>query len=168
MAKINSDPYDFSVLLDTNFLIYLINKSSDCHSNAKSYFKFFIDHKIPMYVSTISIAEFCVHGSYSELPLGCIRILPFNAIEAVAAGEYAQILYYARNNNEWKPEDRKIIPNDTKLFAQVGVNHRIKYFVTGDTKSAKPIDIIRKTLAVPINHLDIHYTPGQAFGFLDL
>jgi len=56
-----------SVLLDTSFLIRLLNPDSELHENAKGYFKYFLDKDIVMKVSTISIAEYCVRGSIDDL-----------------------------------------------------------------------------------------------------
>jgi len=65
-----------SVLLDTSFFIRLLNDEDTFHENAKGYFKYFLDNDIIMKISTISIAEYCVSGRISELPLKNVFIIP--------------------------------------------------------------------------------------------
>jgi predicted nucleic acid-binding protein len=64
-----------SVLLDTSFFVRLLNDEDPLHSNAKDYFKYFLEQDIVLKVSTISIAEYCVRGKIDELPLRNIQIL---------------------------------------------------------------------------------------------
>ena len=105
-----------SLLLDTSFFIRLLNKAEALHENAKEYFKYFLQKKIILKCSTISIAEYCVKGKYSELPLRNLQILPFNFNHAVRAGELMAIL----KSNKTVPATagRAVVINDIKLFAQ--------------------------------------------------
>ncbi len=61
MAKKKED-IGYSVILDTSFMIRLLSESEKLHSNALGYFKYFLEHDIPMYFSTVSVAEYCVKG----------------------------------------------------------------------------------------------------------
>ena len=67
-----------SVLLDTSFFIRLLNSEDPLHENAKGYYKYFLEEEIKMKISTISIAEYCVKGDITDLPLKNLMILPFN------------------------------------------------------------------------------------------
>lgn len=67
-----------SVLLDTSFFLRLFDTSSPLHENAKSYYKYFLEHDITLKISTIAIAEFCVKGEITDLPLRNMKIIPFN------------------------------------------------------------------------------------------
>lgn len=58
-----------SVLLDTSFFIRLLNDEDKLHSNAVGYFKYFLENEITLKVSTITIAEYCVLGKLTDLPL---------------------------------------------------------------------------------------------------
>jgi len=71
-----------SVLLDTSFFIRLLNNSDPLHINALGYFKYYLEQGIRMKISTISIAEYCVIGKVSDLPLRNLEILAFNQIDA--------------------------------------------------------------------------------------
>ena len=63
------------VLLDTSFFLRFLNETDPLFANADSYFKYFIEHDIPMMMSTISIGEYCVKGETHELPLKNLQIL---------------------------------------------------------------------------------------------
>lgn len=155
MAKKKEDP-KFSVILDTNFMIRLLNESDRLHPNAKAYFRYFLENSIPMYFSTISIAEYCVRGDFNDLPFQNIRVLPFNVFHAKEAGYFADTLFHAKAKGLIDIPDRLIIPNDSKLFAQGSIEQDIKYFITADVKSKKNIDILRKECQADIEHLDIN------------
>lgn len=57
------------VLLDTSFFIRLLNEEDPLHNNALGYFRYFLEHDFVIKISTIAIAEYCVRGEVSELPL---------------------------------------------------------------------------------------------------
>lgn len=157
----------YSVLLDTSFLCRLLTKNDPLHENAKGFFRYFLDNGIDMMVSTISVAEYCVYGEVDELPLRNVKIIPFNFNHSIIAGQFARILFDARKNGQYSPENRRIIPNDTKLFAQAFSDLNIRYFVTSDTKSANAIKIFAEDQNISFSHLDIHASPGEAFGIID-
>lgn len=166
MAKKKEDP-TYGVLLDTSFMIRLLNESDPLHLNAKGYFRYFLENEIPMYFSTISIAEYCVRGDFHDLPFQNIRILPFNVFHAKEAGLFANFLFKAKNSGLLDIQNRLIIPNDSKLFAQGASEHDIKYFVTADVKSKRIIEILREELSASIEHLDINVPHTNRFGLID-
>lgn len=47
------------VLVDTSFLIRLMKVDEPLHANANAWFKELLARKVPMYLSTIVIAEWC-------------------------------------------------------------------------------------------------------------
>lgn len=49
-----------------------------------------------LFISTISIAEYCVGSDKNELPLKNLIVLPFNIEHAEIAGKFEKILYKAR------------------------------------------------------------------------
>ena len=158
----------FSVLLDTSFLIRLLSKNDPLHQNAEDYYRYFLEKEIPMYISTITVAEYCVNGDISELPLRSVRIIPFNIQHAPIAGGFANILYSARKTNDISVDNRLSIPNDVKLFAQAECTPDVKYFVTSDTKSSKLIDKISEKNVVSFEHMDIHEPYTLNFGILPM
>jgi len=106
-----------AVLLDTSFFLRFLNESSPLFKNADGYFRYFLQNDIDMLISTISIAEYCIGGGIHELPLKNMRIVPFNFNHAQRTGEFAKIAYQAKRTGVLQVSERKIIPNDTKLFA---------------------------------------------------
>lgn len=142
-------------MLDTSFLIRLLNEDGPLHKSAKIYFQFFLENSFILYVSTVAIAEYCVHGDLDQLPFECVRIVPFNLDHAEKAGAYARTLFQARSNGVYTPDQRLIIPNDTKILAQASAVSAL-YFVTSDTKSFKTINLLAKENGLSVNHVDIH------------
>lgn len=48
MAK-KKEEAEYSVILDTSFMIRLLSASDKLHPNALGYFRYFLEHNIPMY-----------------------------------------------------------------------------------------------------------------------
>jgi len=167
MAK-KKEEAEYSVILDTSFMIRLLSETEKLHPNALGYFKYFLEHDIPMYFSTVSVAEYCVKGDFDDLPFQNIRILPFNIFHAKEAGRFAKALFNAKSKGLIEIPNRLIIPNDSKIFAQGAIEKDIRYFVTTDIQSKSNIAIIRQDCAAEIEHLDITIPYTTAFGVLDL
>ena len=129
------------VLIDTSFLIRLLATDDALYKNANEYFKYCLNQKITMWISTIAIAEFTVKGNVDDLPIINFKVLPFNYQEAKRAGELARIIFDKRKNNEIELKDRAIIPNDVKLFAQADVSKNIEYYLSSDEESFKIYNI---------------------------
>ena len=116
-----------SVLLDTSFFLRFLNDESPLYKNADDYFRYFIQHEITMMISTISIAEYCVGGDIHELPLKNLQIVPFNLDHSKRTGEFAKIAF--QNKGKLKLNERNIIPNDTKLFAQADCEKSVEFYL---------------------------------------
>lgn len=159
---------EYSVILDTSFMIRLLSESEKLHPNALGYFKYFLEQNIPMYFSTISVAEYCVKGDFEDLPFQNIRILPFNILHAKEAGRFADALFKARSKDLIEIPNRLIIPNDSKIFAQGSSEKDIRYFVTADGKSKNNIDVICQECGAEIAHMDITTPYSTRFGLLDI
>lgn len=82
-----------SVLLDTSFFIRFLNDNDPLFVNAMAYYRYFISKEIKMFISTISIAEYCTGGSIDELPLRNLAILPFNLNHSIKTGEIAKLVF---------------------------------------------------------------------------
>lgn len=157
-----------SVLLDTSFLIRLLNAEDELHENAVGYFRYFLENKIILKVSTITIAEYCVRGKTDELPLRNIQIIPFNLDHAKRTGEFASVIFEENNIRIEKLYPRAIIPNDSKLFAQADLDDTITYFVTSDSRSKSTFTTLKKRINPKFEILDISIPYNDAFGVLDL
>lgn len=155
------------VLLDISFFIRFLNDADPLFRNALEYYKYFLSNDIKMHISTISIAEYCVGGSISELPLRNLVILPFNLNHAIKTGELAKVVFM--NKGKLKLLERNIIPNDSKLFSQADIEKNIIYYLSSDTESTKIYHLLQEEGHKPnFNFIDLKTPPNEYFGYLDL
>lgn len=155
-------------LLDTSFFLRLLNENDPLFTNADDYFKYFLHNSLPLFISTISIAEYCVYGSVDELPLKNVIILPFNFNHAKKAGMFARTLYEKRKFGSLTVGTRPIIINDAKLFAQADVEVKIKFFVTADKRSFSLYNSIKSDNSLDFEFININTSYDETFGVLDL
>ncbi len=148
-------------LLDTNFVINLVNKDFALHQLAVDYFKYFLDNKITMFLSTIVVGEFCVKGSFDSLPTRSSRLLSYNLPHSKVAGRFANVLY---NNNQIReiPGGRKLISNDVKLLAQTSFES-IDYFVSSDRPCKSLFTTLATNRLLEFRFVDFSRTLDQNF-----
>lgn len=154
------------VLLDTSFFIRFLNESDPLFKNSEGYYKYFIQKEIPMFISTISIAEYCVIGAINELPLKDLQIVPFNLSHSKRTGEFARIVFDKKK--KLKLQQRNIIPNDTKLFSQADIEVNIGYYLSSDTESKKIYDLLVKEEKPKFQFIDLNNKYSEVFGVLEL
>jgi len=116
-----------------------------------------------MYISTISIAEYCVLGSIDHLPLATLKIVPFNTDHAIRAGAFAALTFKSKKTGGLLVSLRRVIPNDTKLFAQADVEPDIKYYLSSDSDSLKIYQNLI-SLAPKFNFIDLNNSYQTSFG----
>ncbi|WP_304343112.1 hypothetical protein [Chryseobacterium koreense] len=121
-----------------------------------------------MLISTISIAEYCIGGDIHELPLKNLQIVPFNLNHAQLTGEFAKIAFQERNNGNLQVNERKIIPNDTKLFAQADCEKSVEFYLSSDVESSKVYNAIKKQTIPKFQFIDLNTPHHLTFGILDL
>ena len=155
-----------SVLLDTSFFLRFLNDESPLYKNADNYFRYFLQKEITMMISTISIAEYCVGGSIGELPLKNLQIIPFNLDHSKRTGEFAKIVF--QNKNKLKLNERNIIPNDTKLFAQADCEKSIQFYLSSDSESLKIYNILKEQASPKFQFIDLNTPCNEVFGILSL
>jgi hypothetical protein len=126
-----------SVLLDTSFLISLVDASRANHIKAKEYYKYFIDNKIAMVLSAIVTSEFCIKQPLSDLPLENFKLLPFNIPDSY----HISILFEDKFKNFNSSTSRASIKDDYKIVSQCNFN-KITYLITED----QPLFNLIKTL----------------------
>ena len=56
-------------LLDTSFFLRFLNEEDPLFKKADNYYQYFLVKEFNLFISTISIAEYCVGGSIDQLPL---------------------------------------------------------------------------------------------------
>jgi hypothetical protein len=155
-----------SVLLDTSFFLRFLNTNDPLFKNADGYFRYFLEKEITMMISTISIAEYCVGGDVNELPLRNLQIIPFNLDHAIRTGEFAKIAF--QNRKTLDLNNRNIIPNDTKLFAQADVEKSIEFYLSSDAESHKIYSLLSQNANPRFQFINLHNSHSTSFGILDL
>ncbi len=155
-----------AVLLDTSFFIRLLNREEKLHHHAKGYYRYFLDRDYTLIISTISIAEYCVIGERTDLPLKQLKVLPFNIDHAEQAGHFANILFRHKNSLKKKGLPRANIPNDAKLLAQAHMETNVVYYVTADKRSDNLVKILHKVMNIDFQFIDIHTPWNEQFGEL--
>lgn len=124
--KVNAANMNKGVLLDTTFLIALVNDNDPLHAVARSYHSSFLRKNIPMYLSVIVVTEF--HQKQSSLPLlssGKYIPVVFNIPDATLAAQMYFDLGKARRG------DKAQFKDDTKLLAQAK-NNQCEFIITAD------------------------------------
>ena len=154
---------NYSVLLDTSFIIRFLNKDDKLHKNAYDYYQYFLEKNITLKISTISIAEYCVVGKIEELPLKEIQIVPFNFDHSKRTGEFSKIIFRYNKYAIEKFYPRAIIPNDSKLFSQADLDERIRYFVTSDERSLKTLEALKSGTTLNFEIISIRIPCSEFF-----
>lgn len=128
-----------SVLVDTTFLSALHKKDDTWHKNAKEYYKYFLNEKISVNISVISLGEFFVVADPKDFPQYNIRLLAYNYNHSVKSSEMARILFKEQKiDTKLK---RNIIPNDTKIISHLNVDE-ISHVISSDDHFIKLIEIL--------------------------
>jgi predicted nucleic acid-binding protein len=102
-----------SVLLDTSYLISLVNAHRSHHVTAVEYYRHLMKNDVPMYFSAVVAAEFGIRQPITELPLNNFRLLDFN----VAHGQIAANFWNALGQRD-EGDARAVVRDDVKLLAQ--------------------------------------------------
>lgn len=156
------------VLLDTSFFIRLLNEEDPLHNNALGYFRYFLEHDFVIKISTIAIAEYCVRGDVSELPLKNMLIVPFNFDHAQRAGKMIAEVYAEKKKRGATITPRTVVPNDTKMFAQADVEPDINFYGTADVECKKVYKMIESAEGkLSFDFIDITIPYTTFFGLLD-
>lgn len=118
-----------AALLDTSFLITLVNDHRPNHGTAKRYFRHMLQSSVPMYLSSIAAGEFSVKQPITDLPLTNFRILNFNLVH----GQQAARLLNALGSRD-ADDARAAVRDDLKLMAQAS-HEAIAVILTEDAST---------------------------------
>jgi hypothetical protein len=119
-----------AVLLDTSFLITLADPRRERHAVAKQYFQYFLANRMPMMVSAIVVAEFCIRQELATLPLEQLILLSFTHEDAAVAASF-----------DFKPfqesggaKDRQSLKDDLKIIGHAHARD-FGYVITDDAET---------------------------------
>jgi predicted nucleic acid-binding protein len=140
-----------AVLLDSGFLIRLMNPSESLHDVALNLFKEYVTRGIVCYVSTIALAEYGVKGDLRFLPVKYLQYLPFQYRHAEVASRFMRRIFQVKQERGAIIQPRVIIPNDTKMFAQASAEPDISVFVSADAEAKKIYDLLENPDFVFVN-----------------
>jgi predicted nucleic acid-binding protein len=118
-----------SVLLDTSFLISLVDRNRPHHEIAARYYKLTIEQQLPLYFSAIVAAEFAIKQPITDLPLKNFRAIPFNMPHSIEAARIWNLL--GRHDNG---DNRAVVRDDVKLMAQA-IHEGIPFILTEDAST---------------------------------
>lgn len=104
------------------------------HANAIEYYRYFLQEKITMHISTIAVAEYAVGDDPKNLPLNTLQIEAFDFLDAKEAGHFHKFLKGTQANIEGY--NRRIIVNDLKIFAQLKTK-KLDAVISADLASAR-------------------------------
>lgn len=132
-----------SALLDTSFLITLVNAGRPHHEVAKRYYRHMLQNGIPMYFSAVVAAEFGIKQPISDLPLGNFRILNFN----VSHGQKAADLWNVLGKRDGG-DARAVVRDDVKLLAQASQEEICVILTEDENTLYKYCERLRQTTAM--------------------
>lgn len=117
-------------MLDTSFLISLVDKNRSTHQAAKQYFQRCLQLQAPLHVSTLALAEFCTKQPITDLPLTTFRLEPFNISHAIKCGSFWAALMPHRD----KADVRDAVKADIQMLSQAHAEG-IPYILAEDTNT---------------------------------
>lgn len=131
-----------AVLLDSGFLIRLMNPDELLHPVALSLFKEYVTAGVICKVSTIALAEYGVKGNLKFLPTRYLEYVPFTYDHAQVASVFMRRIIQVKQERGAVILPRVIIPNDTKMFAQASADADVTAFVSADAEAKKVYDLL--------------------------
>ena len=117
-----------AILLDTSYLITLVDSSRKHHEVAEAYLPESLRRGVPLYLSVIAASEFQVKQDVADLPLRNFELLPFNIDHAMQAG------LLMRGLQRDATDIRDAVKDDVKLIAQA-ICESLTHILTEDAKT---------------------------------
>jgi predicted nucleic acid-binding protein len=153
-----------SVMLDTSFCIRLMDANDELHSHALEYFKYFLQQKITIHLSTIVAAEYAVGDDPENLPLNNLQIETFDFRDAATAGIFHKELM--GNKTNIAGYNRRIIANDVKILAQIKTRE-IDAIISKDVQSiTKYINPLINSNLLTLRFIDLNNRLNEELGEL--
>ena len=153
-----------SVMLDTSFCIRLMDANDKLHINALEYFRYFLQEKIVIHLSTVAVAEYAVGDSPEHLPLNNLQIESFDFRDAATSGHFHRELMGLKENIVGY--SRRIVANDVKMLAQIK-NRNIAAIISKDLESlAKYVNPLKNLKLLNLRFIDVNTRLNEQLGEL--
>lgn len=133
-----------AVLLDSGFLIRLMNPDERLHPVATHWFRKFVEDGVHCKVSTIALAEYGVKDDLTHLLMQYLHVIPFHYNHAACAAKMMQTVLRVKKERGAEIRPRVVIPNDTKMFAQASSESDIQSFVSADSEARKVYELLEQ------------------------
>lgn len=117
-----------SILLDSSYLITLVDSTRANHLVAKQYYQWILENQIPMHFSTIVATELAIKQPITDFPLRNFRALPFNIDHSTEAARIWNAL------ERDKSDSRSVVRDDVKIMAQAEMEG-IPFILTEDANT---------------------------------
>ena len=117
-------------VVDTGFLISLMDRKRPCHDAAKAYYKYFLENGMTMFLPTVVAAEFAIKEPVTDLPLRNFRVLPFSLSDAVRCAGLNVAHYRAVVGGG----NRDAVKDDFKIIAQAE-ERSVRFVLTEDAET---------------------------------
>jgi hypothetical protein len=118
-----------SVLLDTSFLISLVDRNRTNHNIAVQYYKLLLEQQSPLYFSAIVAAEISIKQPITDFPLKNFRHIPFNIPHSIEAARIWNLL-----GGHDSGDNRSVVRDDVKLMGQA-LHEDIPFILTEDAST---------------------------------
>lgn len=107
--------------------------------NATEFYKYFIENKIAMFLSSIVTCEFCIKQPITDLPLYNFKMLPFNIPDSYNITSVFDDFYNNESNN-----NRNSVKDDYKITSQSAFN-KIDFIITEDKSYFRLLEQLYKS-----------------------
>ena len=116
-------------MLDTSFLISLVDSNRPNHSVAIQYYKLLIQQQSHLYFSAIVAAEIAIKQPITDFPLKNFQHVPFNIPHSTESARIWNLLGGHDNG-----DNRAVVKDDVKIMAQA-LHEGIPFILTEDAST---------------------------------
>ena len=141
-----------SAVLDTGFLISLVDCKRPCHETAKQYYKYCLENQIDLLLPTVAVSEFAIKQSPDDLPLRNFIILPFCYQDAKRCAALNVSYYRTKLSNTGQ---RDSVKDDFKIIVQAE-ERKAQYLISEDENTFKVyVDQLRADYQIRFSFISI-------------
>ena len=122
------------VILDTSFLIKLVDSTCKENQAAKAHWAYFASNDIRVFLPTIVVSEFQTQDQIPDFIYSSAILLPFNFNDAETCAKINFPKPEDRSGTKGQPGARQAIKDDIKIIAQA-INENVSFAISGDAET---------------------------------